>query len=206
MLPDVVLFVGGCQHFALINEVHLERLKHFRFGKMPNAHFSHHGNGDGPHDLADDLDRSHSRHATFFTNVRWHPFQSHDRAGSCALCNLGLLGVGHVHDDAALEHLRQAHLHPPFVGIAVCTAASIHFLRIHVTSPLSPNVSVYFYRQNSTCSVPLTAVCFARGLFLRGRSPQISLCLWPAPHRRYCEFLQPGTGCALVPASRSLRR
>src|SRR6202035_3941644 len=90
--------------------------------------------------------------------------------------------------------------------ITVRTAAAVHFLRVHVTSPLGPNVPLYF-------SPPefyelLAANCCVLRLwpFLSGRSPQIFLCLWPALHRRYSEFLQRGTGCVPLPPSRSLRR
>src|SRR5580700_6777686 len=206
MLPHVVLFVGRRQHFALIDEVYLERLKHFRFGKMSNAHFGHHGYGDGLHDLADDLDGGHAGHAPFFTNVRWHTLQGHDGARSGLLRNLGLLGVSHVHDDAALEHLRQADLHPPLVCITVSAAAAIRFLRVHVTSPLGPNVSAYFLPPKFYV-LPTSNGCALRSWpLLFGRSLQIFLCLWPAPRRRYSEFLQRGTGCVLLSPSRSLRR
>src|SRR5262249_8182810 len=138
MLPDVVLFVRRRQHFALVNEVHFQRLQHLSFGKVPDAPLGHHWNRDGIHDFTNDLDGRHPRHAALFANVRRHPLESHHRAGTRLFRDLGLFGVRDVHNHAALEHFRQADLHAPFVrgvsGVraAVAVSAPVYFFRIHI--------------------------------------------------------------------------
>ena len=48
-----------------------------------------------------------------------HALERHDGARAGVLGDLGLLGGGDVHDDAALEHLRQPGLHPERAGLAL---------------------------------------------------------------------------------------
>jgi hypothetical protein len=117
VLPDVVFFVGGRQHFALVNEVDLQRLEHLRLDEVPDAHLRHHRNGDRRHDLPDHFRRGHARHPAFLADVGRDALKRHHRAGARLLGDAGLLGVGDVHDDAALEHLRQAHFHPPLLVV-----------------------------------------------------------------------------------------
>ena len=54
VLPDVILFVRGRKHFALVDEVDFQRLQHFCFREVADAHFGHHRNGDSGHDFAND--------------------------------------------------------------------------------------------------------------------------------------------------------
>ncbi len=115
VLPNMVFFIGRRQHFALIDEVHFQRLQNFRFREVSDAHLGHHRNCHGGHDFANHFDRRHPRHAAFFADVRRHALQGHHRARSGVFRDLRLFGVRNVHDHAAFEHLRQAHFHAPFV-------------------------------------------------------------------------------------------
>ena len=115
LLVDVVFFIGRCQYFAFVDEVHLQRFQHLRFGKVADAHLGHHRDGDRLHDFADDFGRGHAGHAAFFANVSRHALQRHHRAAARLLGDASLLGVGDVHDDAAFEHFRQAYFHPPLL-------------------------------------------------------------------------------------------
>ena len=80
---------------------------------MPDAHLGHHRNRHRLHDFANHARSRHARHAAFFANVRRHALERHHRARAGVFRDLGLLGVGHVHNHAALQHLRQADFHPP---------------------------------------------------------------------------------------------
>jgi hypothetical protein len=65
---------------------------------------------DRLHDLFHDADVGHAGHAAFLADIGGHALQRHHGGGAGVFGNLGLLGVGDVHDDAALEHLGQADL------------------------------------------------------------------------------------------------
>ena len=71
------------------------------------------------HDLARSWRWRHARHAAFLADVGGHALQRHHRAGAGLFGDLGLLGVGDVHDDAALQHLRQADLHAKRIVLIV---------------------------------------------------------------------------------------
>ena len=60
--------------------------------------------------ISDDLRIGHAGHAAVLADVGRHALERHhgDRAG--VLGDLRLLGIGDVHNDAALEHLGQADL------------------------------------------------------------------------------------------------
>ena len=156
VLPDVILFVGGSKHFALVDEIDFERLQNFGFGEVADANFGHHGNRDGVHDFANDLDAGHARDAAFFADVGGDALERHDGAGAGFLGDLGLRGVGDVHDHAALEHFGEADFYAPgvfadeigavaralggaavravCVTVAVCFL-SVRLLRVHRDSP-----------------------------------------------------------------------
>ena len=76
------------------------------------------------HDLANDPRRSHTRHATFLADIGGHALERHHRAGPGLLGDARLLGVGHVHDHAAFEHLGETDFHSPLV---ICVSVA----RIH---------------------------------------------------------------------------
>ena len=51
------------------------------------------------------------RHAAVFADIGGHTFQGHDRTRASLFGNPGVFGCHHIHDDAALQHLRQPCLH-----------------------------------------------------------------------------------------------
>ena len=78
VLVDVVLFVGGSQHFAFIDVVDAESFQNARFHKVTDAGLGHDGDGDRFHDLANLADRRHARDAAFFADIGGNAFQRHD--------------------------------------------------------------------------------------------------------------------------------
>ena len=46
VLPDVVAVVCGREYFALVNEIHFERLEDLRLHKVANSTLGHHWNVD----------------------------------------------------------------------------------------------------------------------------------------------------------------
>ena len=54
----------------------------------------------------------HARDAAVAADVGGDALERHDGGGAGVLGDLRLLGVDDVHDDAALQHLGQAGLHP----------------------------------------------------------------------------------------------
>jgi len=110
VLVDVILVVGRREDLGLVDEVHAEGLEDLRLGEVADACLGHHRDGDGLLDLADHPRVRHPGDAPHLADVRGNPFQGHDRHRTGVLGDLGLFGVGHIHDDPALEHLGQAHL------------------------------------------------------------------------------------------------
>jgi hypothetical protein len=74
---------------------------------VPNAALGHDGNRHRLHDTHDHVRIAHARHAALRTNVRRDTLQRHNGARARLFRDLGLLRRDHIHDDAALEHLRQ---------------------------------------------------------------------------------------------------
>ena len=109
MLVDVMGLVGRGQNLALVDEVHAQLLQNLRLGKVSDARLGHHRNGDRLDDLLDQAGLGHAGHAALGADHRRNALQSHHRSGAGLFGNAGLLHVHHVHDDAALEHLGQAH-------------------------------------------------------------------------------------------------
>ncbi len=79
MLVDVEVLVGGREHFGLVDVIDADGFQNLRLGKMADAAFRHDGNGNGLHDLLDQLWRAHTRHAASLTNVGRHALERHDR-------------------------------------------------------------------------------------------------------------------------------
>lgn len=109
-LLDVALVVGGGQDLGFINVVDTQRLEDLALDKVADTGLGHDGDGDGLLDLLDHGRVGHARNAAVLANVGGDSLEGHDGAGSSFFGNAGLLGVGDVHDDAALEHLSKAGL------------------------------------------------------------------------------------------------
>ena len=109
---DVVLFVGGRQHFAFVDVIHAERFENARFHEMADAGLGHDGDGNGRHDLADLADGRHAGDAAFLADVGGNALERHDGGRAGLFGDHGLLGVDDVHDHAALHHLRQPDFQP----------------------------------------------------------------------------------------------
>ena len=110
VLRDVVLLVSRGQHLALVDEVDADGLEHPGLQEVPDAHLRHHRNRHRLLNALDHLDRAHARHTAFLADVRGDALEGHDGRGPRLLGELRLVGRGHVHDHAALEHLRETDL------------------------------------------------------------------------------------------------
>jgi len=111
-LVDVVRLVGGRQHLRLVDVVHLERLEHLRLDEVADPRLRHHGDRDDLLDLTDLGRAGHAGHAALRADVGRDALERHHRTGAGLLGDHRLLGVGDVHDDAALEHLGEPGLDP----------------------------------------------------------------------------------------------
>jgi len=110
VLVDVIGVVGRRQDFTLVDKIYLQRLEQLRLGDVAYAALGHDGNAHLGLDLLDHLRIAHARDTAIGANVRGDALQGHHGRGARVLCDLGLLGVGDVHYDAALDHLGQADL------------------------------------------------------------------------------------------------
>ena len=110
VLVDVVGLVGGGEDLGLIDEVDAELLQDLGFGEVADAGLGHDGDGYRRDDALDEFGAGHAGHAALGADHGGNALQSHDRDGARLFGDAGLLHVHHVHDDAALEHLRQADL------------------------------------------------------------------------------------------------
>ena len=106
-LVDVVNVVGRGEDLALVDIVDLDRLEDLRLNKVADAALCHDRDGNGLLNAADHAGVAHAGYAASRADVRRDALERHDRAGTGLLCDLCLLRGGNVHDDAALEHLRQ---------------------------------------------------------------------------------------------------
>ena len=106
VLVNVVSFVGWSQHFGFVNVVHTEFLQDLCFREVSDAALGHDRNGHRRHDLSNFFRRCHAGHAAFGSNLRGNALQRHHRHGAGLFGNSGLVGVGDIHDDAALQHFR----------------------------------------------------------------------------------------------------
>ena len=106
-LVDVVYTVGGGEHLALVDVIDLQGLEYLGLYEMSDADLGHDGDADCILNAADHLRVAHAGYSAGGTDVRGYPLESHYCGCTCLFCNLGLLGSGDVHDDAAFEHLGQ---------------------------------------------------------------------------------------------------
>ena len=110
MFVDVEALVGRGQDLALVDEVDAQRLQDLRLDEMADTHFSHDRDADGGHDLLDQTGVRHTGHAAADADIGRHALQSHDGHRARFLGDTRVLRGNDVHDDAALEHLRQTAL------------------------------------------------------------------------------------------------
>ena len=68
------------------------------------------GNRNDVHDAFDKCGVAHARDPAFAANIGRYFFEGHDGNGAGFLGDHGLLGRNNVHNNAALEHLRQTTL------------------------------------------------------------------------------------------------
>ena len=109
-LVDVVGLVGRGQDLGLVDVVDLEGLQDLGLGEVADPRLRHHRDR---HRLLDLLDHPRVRHpgdAAVAADVGGDALERHHGAGAGRLGDAGLLGVGDVHDHAALEHLGEAGL------------------------------------------------------------------------------------------------
>ena len=111
-LVDVVRLVGRSQYLGLVDVVDLERLQDLRLGEVADAGLRHDGDRHRLLNLLDHPGAGHARDPAVGADVRGHPLERHHRHGPGVLGDPRLLGGGHVHDHAALQHLRETPLDP----------------------------------------------------------------------------------------------
>lgn len=109
-LLDVEGVVGRGQDLALVDVVHAQGLEDLALDEVADAGLGHDGDRHGRLDLLDLARVRHARHAALGPDVGGDALERHDGARAGLLGDARLRGVRHVHDDAALQHLRQAGL------------------------------------------------------------------------------------------------
>ncbi len=112
VLVDMVRLVGGREHFGLVDAVYAQRLQDIRLDEVPDAALGHDRDGDGVLDREDQLGIAHAGDAALGTDISGDAFERHDGGGASLFGDARLLGVDHIHDHAALEHLGEVALHP----------------------------------------------------------------------------------------------
>ncbi len=104
----MVILVGGRQNLALVDEIDADGFQHLRFGEMADTAFGHNGNGDGLHDLLDQLRRAHAGDAPGGADIGWDALQRHDGDRARVFGHFGLIGGDDIHNHPALEHFGEA--------------------------------------------------------------------------------------------------
>ena len=125
VLVDVVGLVGGGEDFGLVDEVDADLLEDLGFGEVADAGLGHDGDGDGGHDLFDELGIGHAGDAAFGADHGGDALEGHDGDGSGFFGDAGLLDVHDVHDDAAFEHLGEAEFEAKGRGAEVAVALGV---------------------------------------------------------------------------------
>ena len=106
-LVDVIYIVGGGEDFTFVDVVDFNGLKNLRLYEMTDAALRHDRNGNRLLNAANHAGVAHTGNTARRADVRRDALKRHDSARASLLGNLCLLRGGNVHDDAALEHLRQ---------------------------------------------------------------------------------------------------
>ena len=110
--------IGRGEDLGLIDVVDLDSLQDLGLDDVADAALGHDGDGDGLLNALDHLGVTHARHAARGTDVCRNALECHDGAGARLLGDACLLGCGDVHDDAALEHLRELAVEFDAIGLA----------------------------------------------------------------------------------------
>ena len=138
--------IGRGKNFAFVDVVNFDGLQNLRFCKVTDATFCHDRDGNGVLDSLDHFRVAHSGDSSGGSDVGRDAFKGHDGGGACGLGNFGLFGGGHVHNDAAFEHLGKILVE--FVTVLVC----------HVN--LLEKVNRLFSRRNLKHSLDLLNIQF----------------------------------------------
>ena len=131
VLIDVVMFIGRCEHFGLVDIIDAKGLQQLSFDEVADAALGHDRDGYLLGDTHDHLRVGHAGDPAISSNVRWDTFERHDGAGAGLFRDLRLLRRNDVHDDAALQHLGQAGLDLPSSCFA-CWGGAVSVLRCHI--------------------------------------------------------------------------
>ena len=110
--------IGRGENLGLVDVIDLDGLQDLRLDNVTDAALGHDGDGDGLLDALDHLGVAHARDAACGADVGRNALECHDGAGACLLGDACLLGRGDVHDDAALEHLRELAIEFDAIGLA----------------------------------------------------------------------------------------
>ena len=110
--------IGGGENLGLVDVIDLDGLKDLRLNNVADAALGHNGDGDGLLDALDHLGVAHARDAACGTDIGRDALECHNGAGARFFGDACLLGRGDVHDDAALEHLRELAIKFDAIGLA----------------------------------------------------------------------------------------
>ncbi len=110
-LVDVVAVVGRRQHLGLVDHVRTGGLQNLGLLRVADACLAHHRNRRLVDYLTERRRVGHPGDTATLADVGRHRLQVHHRDSTHILGDAGLLGVHHVHYDAAFLHLREPALH-----------------------------------------------------------------------------------------------
>src|ERR687889_1252547 len=116
-LVYVVRLVGRREDLRLVDVVNLQRLQNLRLDEVSDTGLRHHRDAHGLLNTPYHLRVAHSCDPTLSPYISRHSLQRHHRNSPRLLGYPGLLGVHHVHDDPALEHLGHTTLYPESPGL-----------------------------------------------------------------------------------------
>ena len=126
-LVDVVLVICRREHFALVDVVNLDGLQNLCLCEVTDPALCHNRNADCLLNAPNHLRVAHTGYTAGCTDVCRNALQRHNGTSAGCLCDLCLLRCGDVHNDAALQHLRQVFIqfitisHGSFLLCDFCT-------------------------------------------------------------------------------------